>query len=522
MNNINFANPYLILILIPVALAIVIPFLFTFKKDNIGIRNIISLVLHLVIATLIILVVAGMSYKTAVDETNIYVLADVSYSADRNLTTIDSYIDELENKADNKTKIGVVCFGTETPYVLTTPGERTRSVNEAVSSERVDRSGTDIAGALRYTASLFNDNVIKRIILITDGDETNSGNVLNVVNELASQNVYVDAIYIDDNLPSDVTEVQINGVNYTLSTYQNKTESVQITIQSNLEQKTSYIELKKNGTTIATRAPELAKGINVITIPLDTSEAGTFNYEVSIDVASDSSPYNNKYSFTQTVTENVKILYLASNDLEETKANLYFKNDNTEITYLNINNDSIPYTIEELCLYDEYILSDVDVTKIRNSQQFIANLDLMVSRYSKSLLTLGDTYTQNGHEDYEYDTLSNMLPIKYGDSERDGKLICLLLDISKSMRESYHLETAKEAANKIVDLASESDNIMVLTLSGETTFLQISTPVTEGNRVTIKDKINTVEERQGTLIGSSLNETYNAIGDLPFYKNKFI
>lgn len=146
----------------------------------------------------------------------------------------------------------------------------------------------------------------------------------------------------------------------------------------------------------------------------------------------------------------------------------------------------------------------------------------MVSRYSKSLLTLGDTYTQNGHEDYEYDTLSNMLPIKYGDSERDGKLICLLLDISKSMRESYHLETAKEAANKIVDLASESDNIMVLTLSGETTFLQISTPVTEGNRVTIKDKINTVEERQGTLIGSSLNETYNAIGDLPFYKNKFI
>lgn len=520
MNNINFANPYLILILIPVALAIVIPFLFTFKKDNIGIRNIISLVLHLVIATLIILVVAGMSYKTAVDETNIYVLADVSYSADRNLTTIDSYIDELENKADNKTKIGVVCFGTETPYVLTTPGERTRSVNEAVSSERVDRSGTDIAGALRYTASLFNDNVIKRIILITDGDETNSGNVLNVVNELASQNVYVDAIYIDDNLPSDVTEVQINGVNYTLSTYQNKTESVQITIQSNLEQKTSYIELKKNGTTIATRAPQLAKGINVITIPLDTSEAGTFNYEVSIDVASDSSPYNNKYNFTQTVTENVKILYLASNDLEETKANLYFKNDNTEITYLNINNDSIPYTIEELCLYDEYILSDVDVTKIRNSQQFIANLDLMVSRYSKSLLTLGDTYTQNGHEDYEYDTLSNMLPIKYGDSERDGKLICLLLDISKSMRESYHLETAKEAANKIVDLASESDNIMVLTLSGETTFLQISTPVTEGNRVTIKDKINTVEERQGTLIGSSLNETYNAIGDLPFLQKQ--
>lgn len=520
MSNISFANPYLILILIPILLIILIPFFITFRKDNIGIRNIFSLILHIVISILIVFVIAGMSYKTAIDETNIYVLADVSYSTNRNLDTIDSYVNELEHNIDNKTKLGVVCFGTDTPYVLITPGERLKSVKQAVTEERVNQSGTDIAGALRYTASLFNDSVIKRIILITDGDETNNGNVLNVVNELYSQNVYVDAIYLDDNLQSEEKEVQINEVNYTLSTYQNKAESVQITIQSNTDSSTSLIELKKDGNVVETRAPRLSKGLNVITMPLDTSVAGENKYEVTVNVTGDTSPYNNTYRFTQTVTENIKILYLASNDNEKTKASTYFKKDNTEVTYLNISKDSIPYTVEDLCAYDEYVLSDVDVTKIRNGSQFMANLDLMISRYAKSLITLGNTYTQNNSEEYELQTLADMLPIKYGKSERDGKLICLLIDISKSMIESYHLQTAKEAANKIVDLASESDNIMVLTLSGETAFLQISTSVNDGTRLTIKNKINSVEERQGTLIGSSLNETYKAIADLPFLQKQ--
>ena len=519
MSNINFANPYLLLILIPVLLIILIPFLITFKKDNLGIRNILSLILHVVISILVVFVIAGMTYKTAIDETNIYVLADVSYSANRNLDTIDNYIEELEAKADNKTKVGVVCFGTNTPYVLTTPGEGLKSVRDGVS--RIDQSGTDIAGSLRYTASLFDENVIKRIILITDGDDTNNGNVLNVVNELYSQNIYVDAIYLNDNLPSDEIEAQINEANYTLSTYQNKEENVQVTVQSNLSHNASLIELKKDGEVIYTYAPSLAKGINVFTLPLDTSEAGTFKYEVTIDVTGDNSPHNNTYSFTQTVTENVKILYLASNDVEETKANTYFKKENTEVTYLNVLKDSIPYTVEDLCQYDEFVLSDVDVSAIRNNGQFMANLDLIVSRYAKTLITLGNTYTQNDITDeYSLSTLSGMLPIKYGESDRDGKLICLLIDISKSMTESYHLDTAKEAASKIVDLASDSDNIMVLTLSGETSFLQISTKVNDGVRLTVKEKINEIEERQGTLIGSSLRETYNAIGDLPFLQKQ--
>ena len=146
-----------------------------------------SLILHTIICILVVFVLAGMNYKAAIDETDIYVLADVSYSANRNIDTIDGYIEELDKNKDNKTKIGVVCFGIDTPYVLTVPGEKVKSVRNCIDQERVNRSGTDITGALRYTSSLFDDTSIKRIIVITDGYETSSGNVLNVVNELRNK-----------------------------------------------------------------------------------------------------------------------------------------------------------------------------------------------------------------------------------------------------------------------------------------------------------------------------------------------
>lgn len=522
MSNISFANPYLLLVLIPLLLVIVVPFVITFKKDNIGIRNIMSLILHFIICVLVVLVLAGMNYKTAIDQTDIYVLADVSYSANRNIDTIDSYIKELDKNKDSKTSIGIVCFGIDTPYVLTIPGENIKSIRSCVEQERVNRSGTDISGALRYTSSLFDDSCIKRIILMTDGYETSSGNVLNVVNELRNQNVYVDAIYLDDNLPEDEIEAQITGVEYTMSTYKDKTESVQVTIQSNLAHSTSLLNIYKNNVLMENsyQAPVISKGLNVITLPLDTTEAGVFDYRIELNVNGDTSSYNNTYSFTQTVTNDIKILYLANDDDEKDFALKYFKKDNTEVTYLNIKQNKVPYTLEDLCQYDEYVLSDVNIKNINSSATFATNLDLMISRYSKSLITLGNTYLDGSSDDVSLKTLANMLPIRYGDSQRDGKLVCIILDISKSMVESFHLQTAKTAANKIVDLASESDNIMVLTLSGETMVLQVSTKVTDGVRVSIKNAINEIEERQGTLIGSSIKQFADNFSNLPFYQKQ--
>lgn len=516
MNNISFANPYLLLILIPIILIIVIPFIITFRKDNIGIRNVFSLVLHICITIVVCFVIAGMSLESVITETEVYVVADISYSSNKNLNTIDEYIDDLQDGLPKNSKVGVVCFAKGSPYVLAVPGQRITSVNTAVES--VDQSGTDIAGALRYTATLFGSDVIKRMILITDGDETNDGSLVSIANELATQDVYIDAVYLDNNISENTIEAQIDYVELTPSTYKDKNEIALVTIQSNLNASTSNVTLYKDGVLVEnqTRAPSLTRGLNVVSLGLDTSVAGTFTYRVDVAVNGDSSSLNNSYYFTQTVSENINVLFVSSNSLDEAKARTLYENDKTVLTFVNATTSAVPFTVEDLCKYDEYVLSNVDLRSVRNNSQFISNLNIMVSRYGKNLTTIGNTFIQTDPDNLELNTLSSMLPVRYGTSVGEGRVLGIVIDVSRSMEQSYHFQMAKEAACKLVDLAKEEDMIMVVGLSGETDFVSLPIAGTLGNKVLLKQKINNLEGKQGTLIGSSLYNAYQQMRNLPY------
>ena len=92
MRNINFDNPYWLLLAIPLVLAVVIPFIISRNKDNRMIGWTISLVLHLAIVALVTLAVAGMNTTSVLTKTTVYVVADVSHSSSRNLEKIDEVI----------------------------------------------------------------------------------------------------------------------------------------------------------------------------------------------------------------------------------------------------------------------------------------------------------------------------------------------------------------------------------------------------------------------------------------------
>ena len=93
MSSINFDNPFLLLIGIPLLLIAIIPFVIAIRKDNRTINNVISFIIHIVISLIITLAMAKTTYELVITETNIYVLADVSYSSNNNLELIDEYIE---------------------------------------------------------------------------------------------------------------------------------------------------------------------------------------------------------------------------------------------------------------------------------------------------------------------------------------------------------------------------------------------------------------------------------------------
>lgn len=512
MSKITFDNPWLLLFALPALTLIIIAFVVSINKENRTFKNVFSFCCHIAMTLLITFAFAKTTSETVMTETNIYVLADVSYSSNQNLDLIDKYIDDLEDNVPRNSKIGVVCFGKD-HELLVELGEDLVSVK----SSTVDNSETNIVDALEYTASLFEDNVIKRIVIISDGEETKQTNIVSVVQILALDDIYIDAIYLDNNLKEDSKEVQINSVEYVESTYLNYEEQVFGIIQSNNKTK-AIVSLYCDGQLYKENAMVLSEGYNSFTFDLDTSTAGMHKYEVKVSSDEDQSLFNNSYQFIQNVTEKIEVLFVTDSfEDSQTASSLY--NEDANITYY-VRDYNVPFTLEQLCKYDEFVLSNIDIRKLNNYSQFIDSIDTLVSDFGKSLITIGNTFIQNNEDDETLSNLSDMLPVKYGNDDQSEKLVTILLDISRSMEQVDKINIEREAACLILDNLPDNVLVSVIGFCGEVGY--ITTPVLASNRESIKEKILTTDPKQGTFLGSALQYCYSMMSSLPYNKKEVL
>ena len=518
MNNISFANPWLLFLALPLIAAVVVPFAITVKKDTLNFHNVASLALHIVICVCITLAIAGMSFETVVTETNVYVLADISYSSEHNLDEVQENIEKISKKLPKNSKMGVICFG-RNYQMIADLGE---SVPDVRTAENVDRSATDIAAALRYAGNLFDDGVIKRIIVITDGAETvASNNIIRVVGALQDSGVYVDAVFIDDNIDESVSEVQIDGVEATASTYLNKSEEASVLVRVNCgtdadgqkrERINGYVSLYKDGVFELKRSASFYDGLNVVTLPLSTDKKGSYNYEVRVETAEtgeDTSLYNNTCLFSQKVTDECNVLFIGGSEADLMAGRNYYGYDG--VKYIS-DPAQIPISVEELCVYDEIVLCNFDVRTIKSCGMFTSSLTTLVDDYGKTLTTFGNTFVQedSGEDSAQNDALralADLLPVKIGNSDQDTRLVAIVMDISLSMNFEGRFNVAKRTANELLTVLNPTDMVMVVGFSGGVTELLPPTYLTSPG--VIKDVIEKCEAENGTNLSAALKHTYD-------------
>lgn len=526
MKNISFDNPYLLLVFIPLLAVIIIPFAIAVRKDNRNKSVITSLVLHIVIAVLVTLGIAGTAVTLTMTETQVIVVADVSYSANRNLDTVDAYIKNVEKSMPAKSKLGVVCFGKDYGLLTDIGGEL-----KSVKSARIDDSATNISDALDYASTLFDEGVIKRIVLITDGKQTDkdaTARLINSVENIYAKNIYIDAIYLDDNIAEGTHEVQLSGVECVQSTYLNHESVADVLIQSNVDGERAMLSLYQKGEDgvyrkISDRTVILSRGYNIENYDMPTSAAGEFDYKLVVSCDSDTSKYNNEYLFTQKVSDELNVLLITSSsaNLDKVRA-LYGESASIDPYIIEGRNRAVPYTVEELCMYDEIMLCDIDVRTLDNVASFVNSLETVVSMFGKSLVTVGDTNIQNKSDDM-LKALEDMLPVRFGNGDQDRRIVGIVMDASRSMETLQHLAMAKAAAKQLVRLLNKNDYVMVIAFSGEVLVPQ--TPITADNKEQIEAAIDAIEARQGTLIGAGireaahwmLDETFSDIDDKQLY-----
>ena len=534
MINISFDNPLLLILFVPMLALVLVPYFIAIRKENKSGASTVALVLHILIALLVILAAAGMSNVTVITETELYVLADVSYSMNDKLDLVDEYIAKVEDELPRNSEMGVITFGKN--YRLHTPmgGEIT-----SVKSNKVNAGATDIAAAMRYADSLFKDSAIKRIVLITDGmstDPDEAKQLVRVVEDLKSRGVYVDVMYVDTNLAEDAKEVQISSVDFIGSTYFGKETTADVFIESSYDADV-IVTLMKDGEPYLERAVKLTKGYNVVNLELDTENAGVHDYTVAVHTDRDGSTYNNSYGFTQSVSDSLTVLLVTASakDIDYVKSiygdkatvEAYVKPADPKPTISNPNPKpsafTVPFTVEDLCKYDEIIISDVDVRSITSADTFIESLDTVVSVFGKTLITAGNTHIQNQDDD-TLSTLEDMLPVKFNDSNSDPKLYTLVIDSSRSMefRNADYFVMAKLSATYLLGLLNENDYFAIINFSGEVFHLATPQAASQENIAAALNKVSKLEVTQGTMIGAALEAAHNLVVPMSFSEKQII
>ncbi len=508
MKNISFDNPYLLLVAIPLLLCIIIPIVIAIRRENRSRSVFVSLALHILIAACITLALGGMLYTTVMTETQVWVVADVSYSANRSLDEVDAYIREIQEALPDNSKLGVVVFGKDYKLLcdLDTPFTTVRGSG-------VDDSATEISEALNYTVGLFDEDVIKRIILITDGKETHTdaaGRFVSAVENVYANDIYLDAVYVDDNLPEDAKEVQISDVEFAASTYMNHEATAVVLIRSSYDTNAIAV-LYVEGERYTNQAVTLTKGYNIVNFDLPTASTGRYDYRVAISADGDGSTYNNAYNFTQTVVGKLQVLLVSWDEADLERAQALYGDDAVIDAY--IRNPNVPCGVDELIQYDEILLSNFDVRELNNVTAFIDGIEQVVSRFGKSLVTMGDLQIQNKTDEALKD-LEDMLPVKYGNNDQDPKLYTIVLDTSRSMQNFSRLRIAKQAAIQLLNMLDDDDYVMIVNFWGEINVLQ--SPTRAANREEIAKLIQAVEPYQGTMIGTALDKAGELMIDMAF------
>lgn len=519
MSNINFDNPWLLLLILPLMALVIVPFVIAVRKENANIHNILSLVCHVLIVIAVVLGIAGMNYDAMITETQVYVLVDVSYSSNNNLDVVDGYVRAVQKDLPKNSQMALIAFG-RNYQVLTDLGGEVVSVREATE---VDASATDIASALRYAGNLFDENVIKRIVVITDGHETVADDKLtSVVTKLKEENIYIDVIYLDNNLAEDVQEIQLTDVEYTASAFMGHEETALLQINSNNTEATRvFVDITCNGNT-TTVAHTLYAGENLVSVPLNTDAAGTFEYEITVrptDAADDTSSYNNTCLVTQTVSDKTNVLFLGGSSWDCWAGEQIYGTE--DVTYI-ADPDDVPTSAEDLCAYDEIVLCNFDVRTLIEGELFVSSLDTVVSKFGKTLTVYGDTYIEELtlEENAVLSNLSGMLPVTIGNADQDSRLMTILLDVSTSTNFSGRLEIIKTAVSKLMETLNDDDDVMIIYFAADQGYVQVKTKAR--NTEKILKAVDSYTVRAGTSLEKGLEFAKDVILGEKYHQRELV
>lgn len=497
--TVTFAHPWLLLLFIPVLFLAFFPHFRIPKKHRRNRSRIISLVLHTTVSVLAVLLVSGIGFAYDVPNTEheIILLVDLSDSGTGEAERREAFLSDAIRDKDPAIKMGVVTFGYDQVLAAPLSYESEEIYASYQAAEAPDPEGSDIASALQYAATLLSDPQKGKLVLLSDGLETDT-EANAAIRALAATGLKVDTVYFPEK--EYLSEVQIRGI-----TLPEENIAVGEEFLFSVELQSSFsgdaeLTVYDNGVETGIAPITLIEGKQSIELPLTCETTELHALSVSVTSRRDTLEQNNRYHSYFYIERFDRILLIERTEgesdlLREILDGAEYKTDVVRIT----DTQALPATAEALQNYDQVILCNISVADL--PEGYGKELYRYVHDIGGGLLTVGGDREENGQiisNAYNFDdaeraadkTFLDLLPVELIPYTPPIGVV-IIIDHSGSMSPAEGedlLARAKEGALQCVtnpEAFSERDFCGILTLEKDTYSEVIKpTPITQVDKIT--------------------------------------
>ena len=515
-------SPLWLLLLIP---AIVLPLIIYFcsaKKYRRTRNRIISLVLHSLIMLLAVFLLAGMSFAYQVPNTDneIILLVDASNSTETTQERKDEFVlSAIEGKSPAM-KMGIITFGCNQVYAAPLTYEADGLYNAYVGAELPDDSATDFESALLYASRQFENPGSAKIVLISDGEETD-GNVRSVIKSVSAQGIKVDTLFISEEKENEevrIAEVQLPEEAPTLG----KAFSLQLVLESNYVGSVEFT-MTDNGEADESQGFTLSGGRQTIEIQHTFVDRGLheLGFRIEAEDSKDSLSQNNSYYSYYYLEEYDNVLVIERTNGESSEfVSILQKEYQTEVVGIS-DTEKMPSSVNELRQYDEVILFNIANADMPVGFDEIINS--YVYDYGGNVLTVGgkrdgDVANVYNRDDMRGTLYQEMLPVEAIEYTPPIAVV-FIIDRSGSMQ-GDKLELAKDGALQSLQALTSRDWVGVMTLENEYNDELALTPVPQLSD--IEAAIDAIQPGGGTNYTNAIQHAGAALSILDKVQKRHI
>jgi len=449
----RFTQPWMLLLLIPVLAGLA--YSWRHLHGMTIARKRLAIAVRAIVGAFLVLALAGTEIrKPNVGLCTVFVLdrSDSIKESDRKRQ--EEFVRNAIQSMSLEDEAAVVTFGGSSA-IETLPGG-SRQMPRLLA--KIEGSATNLAGALRLASATFPPGKGKRIVLLSDGNET-AGDGLGAAEAAGVDGVQIDTVSLGQQTTQG--EALVAGIEAPDAAREGQPIDVRVLVDSNSSM-AGILQLERDGVVVQRRSVNLREGSNAFVFSDKLSRSGFARYRAILEVGKDTDVRNNLGSTFVRVDGKPRVLIIQQDPNELTLANaLKAKSISPDV----VGPSGIPSRAESLQSYEAVILNDVNAVNFTPQQ-----MRLIVSAAKDAGIGLAMIGGENSFlpGGWYGSPLVEALPVDLNIRQRKSMAavsVCIIADASGSMGATEDgitkIRMAAKAAEETIKMLAPMDRVGV-------------------------------------------------------------